>query len=305
MTLSELIPAQAALLDDSGVSFGHGTTNAQDEAAWLCLWSLGLPVDDPAGIPNRVVSDDERRAIDELVSRRIRERVPAAYLTQEAWLQGVPFHVDRRCIVPRSLIAECLAQGQIDALLAADPRHVLDLCTGNASLAVLCAMAWPEARIDATDLSTAALQVARVNLQRHALESRIELIEGDGLSAVPGRIYDLIVCNPPYVNSSSMAKLPAEYLAEPAMALQGGPDGMDFVRPLLDSAGHHLSAQGLLVLEIGHEREGFEAAFAGSRGLCPIWLGTSAGDDLVVALTAGELKDWAAARACQAGAAAQ
>jgi ribosomal protein L3 glutamine methyltransferase len=222
----------------------------------------------------------EHAAIEALVDERIRSRKPAAYLTGEAWLQGLPFFVDERVIVPRSLIAEPLADGVLDACLAEAPRRVLDLCTGNGSLAVLAALAWPGAAVDATDLSADALAVARRNLDRHSLVDRIRLRQGDGLAAADGR-YDLILCNPPYVNQDSMANLPPEYRAEPALALAGGADGMDFVRTLLSGAAAHLEAQGLLVLEIGHERPHFEAAFP---TLQPLWLNTSAGDDQVLLL---------------------
>lgn len=283
MKLITLIEHEAARLEQSGVSFGHGTTNAFDEAAWLALWRLGLPLDDLEGVAERELTEDERQAIGHLTDQRIARRVPAAYLTGEAWLQGVPFHVDARTIVPRSLIAECLAEGQIDALLGFEPASVLDLCTGNGSLAVLAAMAWPDSRVDASDLSADALAVAQANLQRHGLAQRMSLLQGDGLSALAGRRYDVILCNPPYVNAQSMDALPHEFRAEPAIALHGGLDGMDFIRPLIAQARSHLEDEGWLILEIGHERPHFEAAFP---QLQPIWLETSSGGDLVLALPA-------------------
>ena len=281
MTLLDLIERCSARLLEAGVSFGHGTTNAFDEAVWLALWRLGLPLDDLDGVADRELNAAEHAAIEALVDERIRSRKPAAYLTGEAWLQGLPFHVDERVIVPRSLIAEPLADGVLDACLVEAPRRVLDLCTGNGSLAVLAALAWPGAAVDATDLSADALAVARRNLERHALTDRIRLRQGDGLATAEGR-YDLILCNPPYVNQDSMANLPPEYRAEPALALAGGVDGMDFVRTLLAGAAAHLQPQGLLVLEIGHERAHFEAAFP---TLQPLWLNTSAGDDQVLVLS--------------------
>jgi ribosomal protein L3 glutamine methyltransferase len=187
--------------------------------------------------------------------------------------------------VPRSLIAEVLAEGLIDAWLGAAPSRVLDLCTGNGSLAVLAALAWPDAEVDATDLSADALAVARINVERHGLATRVRLRQGDGLTAAQGR-YELILCNPPYVNQASMEHLPAEYRAEPEIALAGGADGMDFVRPLLAGAAAHLAPDGALVLEIGHERTHFEAAFP---RLEPLWLATSAGDDQVLLLGAEQL----------------
>jgi ribosomal protein L3 glutamine methyltransferase len=281
VTLLDLIERCSARLLEAGVSFGHGTTNAFDEAVWLALWRLGLPLDDLDGVADRELNVAEHAAIEALVDERIRSRKPAAYLTGEAWLQGLPFFVDERVIVPRSLIAEPLADGVLDACLVESPRRVLDLCTGNGSLAVLAALAWPGAAVDATDLSADALAVARRNLDRHSLVDRIRLRQGDGLAAADGR-YDLILCNPPYVNQDSMANLPPEYRAEPALALAGGVDGMDFVRTLLAGAAAHLQPQGLLVLEIGHERAHFEAAFP---TLQPLWLNTSAGDDQVLVLS--------------------
>ena len=282
MTLLNLIEHCSARLQEAGVSFGHGTTNAFDEAVWLALWRLGLPLDDLDGVADMPVTAAQQAAIEALIEQRIRTRKPAAYLTGEAWLQGLPFHVDERVIVPRSLIAEVLAEGLIDAWLGTPPQRVLDLCTGNGSLAVLAALAWPDAEVDATDLSADALAVAQLNVERHGLAARIRLRQGDGLTAAEGR-YDLILCNPPYVNQTSMQQLPAEYRAEPSLALAGGADGMDFIRRLLAGVAAHLQPQGALVLEVGHERPHFEAAFA---QLLPLWLQTSAGDDQVLLLAA-------------------
>ena len=278
-TVGAEVDAAATRLADAGVSFGHGTTNARDEAAWLVLWCLGLPLDALDDQADQPVAPADQARIDHLINQRISTRQPAAYLTGEAWLQGVPFTVDARAIVPRSLIAEVIADGVVDAWLSDQTQRVLDLCTGNGSLAVLAAMAWPEVAVDASDLSADALAVARLNVDRHGLADRITLHQGEGLTALPGRRYDLIVCNPPYVNSQSMAALPAEYRAEPALALAGGDDGMDFIRGLLHDAPAHLTEQGVLVLEIGHERDHFEAAFP---ALDVVWLPTSAGDDQVL-----------------------
>ena len=261
MTLLELIQQQSARLTQAGVSFGHGTDNAFDEAVWLALWRLGLPLDDLDGVAARELAAHEAVAIETLVGERIALRKPAAYLTREAWLQGVPFTVDERVIVPRSLIAELIEDGTLDAWLSDRTRLVLDLCTGSGSLAVLAALAWPEVQVDAADLSLDALAVARLNVERHGLSDRIALHQGDGLAAVAGRRYDLILCNPPYVDRDAMTALPAEYRAEPALALMGGDDGMDFIRPLMAQAAPSLADGGVLVLEIGHEAAHFEAAF--------------------------------------------
>jgi len=281
MTLIELVEQSATALEQAGVAFGHGTTNAFDEAAWLVLWQLGLPLDDLDGVAGMAVSPEQQDSVQELVTERIRSRKPAAYLTREAWLQGVPFYVDERSIVPRSLIAESIADGSLDAWLGEPARRILDLCTGNGSLAVLAAMAWPEASVDAADVSPAALQVARINIDKHGLPGRIQLIESDGLLNVRG-MYDLILCNPPYVNAASMAQLPAEYRVEPALALAGGADGMDFIRGLLRDAPLHMNEQAVLVLEIGNERANFESAFP---RLEAVWLETSAGEDQVLLVT--------------------
>jgi ribosomal protein L3 glutamine methyltransferase len=280
--------ASAAL--STGLSFGHGTTNAFDEAAWLVLWRLGLPLDALDENAGRVLTAPEQAAVAALVQQRITTRKPAAYLTGEAWLQGVPFFVDERAIVPRSLIAEPLADGTLDSWLSDRTHRVLDLCTGNGSLAVLAAMAWPDVTVHAADLSADALQVAARNVARHGLQQRITLTQGDGLAAVPvatcGR-FDLILCNPPYVNQASMDALPLEYRAEPALALAGGADGMDFIRTLLAQAKDHLNDGGVLVLEIGNERAHFEAAFP---RLQVVWLPTSAGDEQVLLIDKHDLE---------------
>ncbi len=290
MTLDDLVAHAAAQLTQAGVSFGHGTTNAHDEAAWLVLHALGLPLDTPLGADDThtrpPVASEGAARLQALVDTRIRTRKPAAYLTQEAWLQGVPFYVDERAIVPRSLIAELLVDGSIDFWLTESTHHVLDLCTGNGSLAVLAAMVYPEVQVTGADISPDALAVARINVDKHRLSERVRLLESDGLQSVPGT-YDLVLCNPPYVNARSMAALPPEYRAEPLIALDGNQaggvgDGMDFIRALLRGLSAKLSTDGVLVLEIGNERAFFEAAFP---GLEVIWLETSAGEDQVLLLT--------------------
>ncbi|MBE2262713.1 MAG: 50S ribosomal protein L3 N(5)-glutamine methyltransferase [Burkholderiaceae bacterium] len=295
-TVIGLIDDAARQLAAAGVSFGHGTTNAEDEAAWLVLWKLGLPLDTdlegPLSMADEPVDAEKAGAVADLVRARIERRVPAAYLTREAWLQGLPFYVDERVIVPRSLIAELLAHpefgGSIDPWLSAHTRSVLDLCTGNGSLSILAALTWPDVVVDASDLSTDALAVARINVERHGLQPRVQLIRSDGFAALPGR-YDLILCNPPYVNAASMHDLPAEFLAEPALALAGGTDGMDFIRKLLADAPDHMNDDAVLVLEIGNERDHFETAFP---QLEAVWLETSAGDDQVLLLTRESLLAW-------------
>jgi len=293
MNLIDFITAQTARLKQAGVSFGHGTTNAFDEAAWLVLWALGMPLDALEQHAKRELSPEESAKAEALVTQRIDTRKPAAYLTKEAWLQNVPFYIDERSIVPRSFIAELLADGEgegtLDTWLSDETHRVLDLCTGNGSLAVIAAMAYPEVVVDAADISDDALAVARINVDKHKLGKRITLIQSDLLNDVKGP-YDLIVCNPPYVNSQSMAELPQEYRHEPSMALAGGDDGMDLVRRILKDAPSRLSPIGVLVLEIGNERPHFEHAF---RKLEVAWLNTSAGDDQVLLVARDALLKWA------------
>jgi ribosomal protein L3 glutamine methyltransferase len=282
MTLVELVQAQSQRLKTAGVSFGHGTGNAFDEAAWLVTWALGLPLDALETRGRREVGGEDIAKAEALIGRRIESRVPAAYLTGEAWLQNVPFTIDARSIVPRSYIAELLVDaeetGTLDAWLSERTCRVLDLCTGNGSLAVLAAMAYPEIEVEASDISADALALARINVARHGLQKRIAVIESDLFAKLRGG-YDLVLCNPPYVTDASMAALPAEYRAEPALALAGGADGMDLIRRILAAAPAQLSEDGVLVVEVGHERRRFEAAFP--RLECA-WLETSGGDDCVV-----------------------
>lgn len=292
MKLIDCITAQAARLKQAGVSFGHGTTNAFDEAAWLVLWSLGMPLDELESHAKRELTDAELAKIDAVIAERIETRRPAAYITKEAWLQNVPFYIDERSIVPRSFIAELLADGEgdgtLDAWLSDRTQRVLDLCTGNGSLAVIAAMAYPEVTVDAADISDDALAIAKINVDKHKLAKRITLVKSDLLNELTGP-YDLIVCNPPYVNTQSMRQLPKEYLHEPQLALAGGDDGMDLVRRILKDAPSRMSDIGVLVLEIGNERPHFEHAF---RKLEVAWLETSAGHDQVLLVTKDALQRW-------------
>ncbi len=293
-TVAELIASGTQALTAAGVAFGHGTATAEDEAAWLVLWKLGLPLDSeltpgaPESVANQPVSLDAQAQTATLFEERIRSRKPAAYLTNEAWLVGVPFYIDERSIVPRSFIAELLADGSIDGWLSDKTVQVLDLCTGNGSLACLAAMAYPEVRVTGADISTDALAVARINVDKHGLQDRVTLLESNGMSQVPGP-WDLVLCNPPYVNSDSMGKLPAEYQAEPELALAGGTDGMDFIRRLLEDLPARLSKDAVVVLEIGNEKPYFEAAFP---DLPVFWLDTSSGDEQVLLITEEALRHW-------------
>ncbi|MBS3018588.1 50S ribosomal protein L3 glutamine methyltransferase [Comamonas sp. PE63] len=293
-TVAELIASGTQALTAAGVAFGHGTATAEDEAAWLVLWKLGLPLDSeltpgaPESVANQPVSLDIQAQTATLFDERIRSRKPAAYLTNEAWLVGVPFYIDERSIVPRSFIAELLADGSIDGWLSDKTVQVLDLCTGNGSLACLAAMAYPEVRVTGADISTDALAVARINVDKHGLQDRVTLLESNGMGQVPGP-WDLVLCNPPYVNSDSMGKLPAEYQAEPELALAGGTDGMDFIRQLLQDLPARLNKDAVVVLEIGNEKPYFEAAFP---DLPVFWLDTSSGDEQVLLITEEALRHW-------------
>ena len=291
MKLRDLVEQSAHQLQAAQVAFGHGTDNAWDEAAWLVLWQLGLALDtalDGSNTP-AALSAAQQSACEALIEKRISTRKPAAYLTGQAWLQGFAFYVDERVIVPRSLIAELLVDGGIDYFLHEGTQKVLDLCTGNGSLAIIAAHVYPDTLVCASDLSQDALDVAALNVAQHGLQARIRLLQSDGLQAPALQahgLFDLLLCNPPYVNAQSMTTLPPEFQAEPALALDGnadgGRDGMDFVRRLLRDAPQHLHPQGVLVLEIGHERAFFEAAFP---ALPAVWLPTSAGEDQVLLLT--------------------
>lgn len=293
-TVAELIASGTNALTAANVAFGHGTATAEDEAAWLVLWKLNLPLDSeltpgaPESVSNQPVTQEQQLQVATLFEERIRTRKPAAYLTQEAWLVGVPFYIDERSIVPRSFIAELLADGSIDGWLSDKTVQVLDLCTGNGSLACLAAMAYPDVQVTGADISPDALAVARINVDKHALQNRVTLLESNGLSATPGP-WDLVLCNPPYVNADSMGKLPAEYQAEPALALAGGTDGMDFIRQLFADLPSRLNKEAVVILEIGNEKPFFEAAFP---DLPVFWLDTSSGDEQVLLITEEALRHW-------------
>ena len=280
MKLFQLIQQGADQLVLAKVAFGHGTQNAQDEATWLTLWQLKLPLDLTVS-DDLQVSTEDVIACAALIQKRISTRKPAAYLTQEAWLQGIPFYVDERSIVPRSFIAELIVDGAFDGWLLESSHHFLDLCTGNGSLAVICALAYPEISVVAADISPEALAIAKINVDKHHMADRIQLVQSDGLKDVKGK-FDCIVCNPPYVCQASMNALPDEFNAEPKIALAGGVDGMDFVRRLFKVLASHMNQQAILVLEIGNERAHFETAFP---KLEAVWLETSAGEDQVLLVT--------------------
>ncbi|MFC5548526.1 50S ribosomal protein L3 N(5)-glutamine methyltransferase [Massilia aerilata] len=267
--------------------FGHGSAEAFDEAAYLILHTLKLPLDKLEPFLDAKLLQEEVLQVLAVIERRVSERVPAAYITNEAWLGSYNFYVDERVLVPRSFIAELIPN--MFSPWVADPdgvENVLELCTGSGCLAIMLADAFPNALVDAVDISKDALAVAERNIRDYKLDGRVNPIESDLYQNVPFKKYDLIITNPPYVNSASMGKLPPEYMREPQIALAGGEDGMDLVRKIVDGAAERLTPEGVLVVEIGNEREYAEAAF-GHLGLT--WLTTSIGDDAVFLLTAEQL----------------
>jgi len=272
----------------AGLAFGHGSVDAWDEAVYLVLHTLHLPLDRLDPFLDARLTPDERDAVLGIVARRADDRIPAAYLTGEAWLGDFRFTVDERVIVPRSFIAELLFERMAPWVDPDRIERVLDLCTGSGCLAIIAAETFPDARVDAVDLSRDALDVARINVDDYALGDRVELIESDLFDALGGRRYDLIVSNPPYVNAASMERLPDEYRHEPRMALAGGADGLDVVRRILAAAPDRLSDDGVLVVEVGNERPHVEAAFP---DLPLTWVSTSQGDDAVFALDAKILRE--------------
>ncbi len=269
--------------------FGHGSAEAFDEAAYLILHTLKLPLDRLDPFLDAKLLPEEVLQVLQVIERRTSERVPAAYITNEAWLGTYAFYVDERVLVPRSFIAELIPN--FFSPWVTNPfevENVLELCTGSGCLAIMMADVYQNAVVDAVDISTDALAVAERNIRDYKLEGRVNPIESDLYENVPFKKYDLIVTNPPYVNASSMAKLPPEYLREPQIALHGGEDGMDLVRKIVAGAAERLTPEGILVVEIGNEAEYAEAAF-GHLGLT--WLTTSAGDDAVFLLTAEQLQN--------------
>ena len=256
ITLRMLLEDAIGRFEAAGLSYGHGTTNALDEAAWILLHAAGLPLDQLNPNLDRALSAAQVKAAKTLVDARIRTRKPAAYLLHEAWLGPHRFYVDERVIVPRSFIAELLRDWKWG-----EPTSVLDLCTGSGCLAILAALAFPKARVDAVDLSADALAVARRNVDDYGLEDRVQLVQSDLYTAVTGRRYDLILSNPPYVTAASMRKLPEEYRREPEMALASGSDGLDHTRTILAQAPGHLCPRGVLMVEIGHNRKALEKSY--------------------------------------------
>ncbi|MDV6340932.1 50S ribosomal protein L3 N(5)-glutamine methyltransferase [Nitrosomonas sp. Is24] len=288
-TIRDLLRFAVSQFNKAGLYFGHGSANAYDEAAYLILKTLYLPLDRLEPFLDARITDAECKQVLDIIERRVKDRIPAAYLTHEAWLGDFSFYVDERVIIPRSFIAELL-QTQLAPWIA-EPDHIttaLDLCTGSGCLAILMAHAFENADIDAADISAQALAVAHKNVQDYALQDRVGLIQSDLFSALHGKRYDLIISNPPYVNAESMQQLPQEYRHEPENALASGGDGLDATRKILQQATQHLTDDGILIVEIGHNRDALEQVFP---QLPFTWLETSAGDAFVFLLQKDQLQN--------------
>jgi len=290
LTLDQCIDHIAQELETAGLHYGHGAIDAQSEALWIVSKQLDLSPTDALDHLERAMSAEQIALALEVTQTRISTRKPLAYILGEAWLMGVPFFSSEQSIVPRSWIAELIVDGSLEPWLPADGK-ALDLCTGNGSLAILLALACPDIHVSACDISLPALAVASRNLDRHGLTSQIELFEGDLWDALPepheDNLFDLIICNPPYVNTTSMNTLPAEYHAEPALALAGGDDGMDLIRKIIAGAPDYLSERGAILIEIGNEYEHFKKAFP---QIPVIWMEVSAGDEQVLLIQAEDLR---------------
>lgn len=286
-TLRDWLRWAVSRMNESQLAFGHGTTNAYDEAAFLLLHALHLPLDRLEPFLDAHLAQSERNTLAQLFARRIEDRVPAAYLTHEAWLGEFRFYVDERVVVPRSYLAELLPD-KLEPFVgdAAKVTSALDLCTGSGCLAILLAHAYPNADVDAADISPEALAVAQRNVSDYGLADRINLVRSDLFSNLPEKSYDLVISNPPYVTTMAMESLPAEYRHEPPLALAGGDDGMDAVRVIVRDAPRFLSPDGVLVVEVGHNRDAAETAFP---RLPFTWLATQDADDGVFLLRRDEL----------------
>ncbi len=286
-TVRDWLRFSVSAFNESKLTFGHGSENAYDEAVYLILHTLHLPLDTLEPFLDARLTLQEKTVLMALLKRRVEQKIPAAYLTNEAWLGEFKFYVDERVIVPRSFIAELLRERLLPWVAEPDnTTAVLDLCTGSGCLAILAAHAFSHALVDAVDLSAEALQVAKRNVSDYELTDRVQLIQSDLFKALKGKQYDIIISNPPYVDAPSVAKLPAEYLHEPKLALGSGKDGLDATREILKQAAAHLTPHGILIVEIGHNRDVLEAAYP---DLPFTWLDVSAGDEFVFLLHRNDL----------------
>ena len=290
LTVNQCIDQIAQKLEAANLHYGHGAIDAQSEALWIVSKQLDLSPADALDHLDDAISEDQQQAALTVADTRISTRKPLAYILGEAWLMGVPFFSSEQSIVPRSWIAELIVDGSLEPWLPADGK-ALDLCTGNGSLAILLALSCPDIHVSACDISMPALSVAARNVDRHGLNTQVELLDGDLWDALPepneDNLFDLIICNPPYVNANSMNALPAEYHAEPVLALAGGDDGMDLIRRILAQAPDYLSERGAILLEIGNEYENFKKAFP---QIPAIWMEVSAGEEQVLLIQAEDLR---------------
>ena len=290
LTVNQCINQIAQKLEAGKLHYGHGAIDAQSEALWIVSKQLDLSPAEALDHLDDVISEDQQKKASSVADTRISTRKPLAYILGEAWLMGVPFFCSEQSIVPRSWIAELIVDGSLEPWLPADGK-ALDLCTGNGSLAILLALSCPDIHVSACDISMPALSLAARNVDRHNLGSQIELLNGDLWDALPephdDNLFDLIICNPPYVNANSMDALPAEYHAEPALALAGGDDGMDLIRRIIAAAPDYLSERGAILIEIGNEYENFKRAFP---QVPAIWMEVSAGEEQVLLIQAEDLR---------------
>ncbi len=292
LTIKDYIRWGASRFGQAQLSFGHGMASAIDEAAYLTLHTLHMPVDTPSLYFDSRLTQEERNAIAAIIQARVETRKPAAYLTKEGWFCGLPFYVDERVLVPRSPIAEYIEKQFAPFIDPADVHHVLDLCTGSGCIGIACAYAFPHAQVDLSDISADALEVAAINVERHHLTGQAELIQSDLFAQLEGRQYDLIVSNPPYVDADDMAALTPEYWKEPAdLALASGEDGLDHVRRILRDAAKHLTPHGILVVEVGNSQYALQAAYP---EVDFHWLAFERGGDGVFLLTAAQVYELAA-----------
>ena len=287
LTLRDWLRYAVSTFTEAELTFGHGSENAYDEAAYLLLHTLHLPLDTLEPFLDAKLTAQEKVTLLDILQRRVEQKIPAAYLTHEAWLGEFKFYVDERVIVPRSFIAELLRERLLPWVAdAGNTTAVLDLCTGSGCLAILAALAFPNAQVDAVDLSPEALEVAQRNVIDYQLHNQLNLIQSDLFAQLGGKQYDIIISNPPYVDAESVAALPAEYLHEPKLALGSGKDGLDATREILKQAPAHLTPHGILIVEIGHNRDVLEAAYP---DLPFTWLDVSAGDEFVFLLHRNDL----------------